>query len=146
MQCKNCGQYFKTTGHGRKPQYCSDKCRVDANRKRRQNGTKKEETKQPVVINLPSKSVKTSIQAQDLTKETFERMCDASVLEELRYARDILHKAMISPDTPANALPAISRELIGITEKIEGMSDSTNPLSALETEDVTNDTFDAATI
>lgn len=146
MQCKNCGHFFKTTGHGRKPQYCSDKCRVDAHRKRTPNGTKKEETKQPVVINLPTKSVKTSIQAEDLTRETFERMCDASVLEELRYARDILHKAMISPDTPANALPAISRELIGITEKIEGMSDSTNPLSALETEAVTNDTFDAATI
>lgn len=146
MQCKNCGHFFKTTGHGRKPQYCSDKCRVDANRKRKQNGTKKEETKQPVVINLPSKSIKTSIQDEYLTKETFERMCDTSVLEELRYARDILHKAMISPDTPANALPAISRELIGITEKIEGMSDSTNPLSALETEAVTNDTFDAATI
>lgn len=146
MQCKNCGHFFKTTGHGRKPQYCSDKCRVDANRKRKQNGTKKEEIKQPVVINLPTKSVKTSVQAEDLTKETFERMCDASVLEELRYARDILHKAMISPDTPANALPAISKELISITEKIEGMSDSTNPLSALETEAVTNDTFDAATI
>ncbi|UQA84498.1 DUF6076 domain-containing protein [Gardnerella vaginalis] len=146
MQCQNCGQYFKTTGHGRKPQYCSDKCRVDANRKRKQNGTKKEEIKQPVVINLPTKSVKTSVQAEDLTKETFERMCDASVLEELRYARDILHKAMISPDTPANALPAISKELISITEKIEGMSDSTNPLSALETEAVTNDTFDATTI
>lgn len=146
MQCQNCGQYFKTTGHGRKPQYCSDKCRVDANRKRKQNGTKKEEIKQPVVINLPTKSVKTSVQAEDLTKETFERMCDASVLEELRYARDILHKAMISPDTPANALPAISKELISITEKIEGMSDSTNTLSALETEAVTNDTFDATTI
>lgn len=146
MQCKNCGHFFKTTGHGRKPQYCSDKCRVDANRKRKQNGTKKEETKQPIVINLPSKSVKTSVQAEELTKETFERICDASVLEELRYARDILHKAMISPDTPANALPAISKELISITEKIEGMSDSTNPLSALETEAVTNDTFDATTI
>lgn len=146
MQCKNCGHFFKTTGHGRKPLYCSDKCRVDANRKRKQNSIKKEETKQPVVINLSSKSVKTSIQAEELTKETFERMCDASVLEELRYARDILHKAMISPDTPANALPSISRELIGITEKIEGMSDATNPLSAIETEDVTNDTFDAATI
>ena len=146
MQCKNCGHFFKTTGHGRKPQYCSDKCRVDANRKRKQNGAKKEETKQPVVINLPSKSVKTSIQDEELTKETFERMCDTSGLEELRYARDILHKAMISPDTPANALPAISRELIGITEKIEGMSDSTNPLSVLETEAVNNDTFDAATI
>lgn len=146
MQCKNCGQYFKTTGHGRKPQYCSDKCRVDASRKRKQNGTKKEETRQPVVINLPNKSVKTSIQDEDLTKETFERMCDVSVLEELRYARDILHKAMISPDTPANALPAISRELIGITAKIEGMSDSTNPLNTLGTEVVNNDTFDATTI
>lgn len=139
MQCQNCGRFFKTTGHGRKPQYCSTKCRVDANRKKKRGETvdKPQDDKQPVVINLPSKKVKTTIQVPDLTKQSFNRMLDDSLEDELRFTRDVLHKALISPDTPASALAAISRELINTTEKLNALVEQNNddPFNVMESED-----------
>lgn len=149
MQCKNCGRFFKTTGHGRKPSYCSDKCRVDANRKKKkQQTTPAEEPRQEIVINLPSKKVKTTVSNTDLTKRTFDRMCDSTLEEELRFTRDVLHKALISPDTPATALAAISRELVNVTEKLEALVDNTDandPLFGGEAFDEST-TFDTSLI
>lgn len=152
MQCKNCGRFFKSTGHGRKPQYCSAKCRVDANRKKKR-GEKTENTVQedvqPVVINLPSKKVKTTISNKDLTKQLFDRMFDDSLEDELRFTRDVLHKALISPDTPASALAAISRELINMTEKLNNLVEQSNddPFNLSETEDVYDSgSFDSSLI
>ena len=39
----------------------------------------------------------------------------------LRDNRDLLLKAMADPTTPANALPAISRQLIDVCERIEAL-------------------------
>lgn len=146
MKCKNCGRFFKTTGRGRAPMYCSEKCRVDAHRKKNPKPTKP--SRQEVLFEIPgeSKPIKTTISTDELTKDVFDRMCDSRTIDELRFAKDIIHNAMISPDTPPSALAALSKTLIEISEKIECLGDSDNPLIALETEDVTNDTFDAATI
>lgn len=37
----------------------------------------------------------------------------------LRLNRDVLSKALTSPDTPANALAAISRQLLAVTERLD---------------------------
>lgn len=146
MQCKNCGRFFKPTGHGRKPQYCSDKCRVNANRKRRkqqkQSNTDSQADRQSVMINLPSKTVKTTVGNEDLSKRTFDRMLDSTLEEELRFTRDVLHKALISPDTPASALAAISRELVNVTEKLEATVNDSEPSGSL----FGGEAFDGSTV
>ncbi|WP_246815486.1 hypothetical protein [Alloscardovia sp. HMSC034E08] len=108
-----------------------------------------QEDVQPVVINLPSKKVKTTISNKDLTKQLFDRMFDDSLEDELRFTRDVLHKALISPDTPASALAAISRELINMTEKLNNLVEQSNddPFNLSETEDVYDSgSFDSSLI
>lgn len=58
---------------------------------------------------------------QDLDQRSFERMMDGSMLDMLRANRDRLQKAMDDTSTPANALPAISRQLIDVCERIESL-------------------------
>ena len=48
-------------------------------------------------------------------------MMDGSMLDMLRANRDRLQKAMDSESTPANALPAISRQLIAVCDRIESL-------------------------
>ena len=48
-------------------------------------------------------------------------MMDGSMLDMLRANRDRLQKAMDDMSTPANALPAISRQLIDVCERIESL-------------------------
>ena len=48
-------------------------------------------------------------------------MMDGSMLDILRDNRDLLLKAMANPTTPATTLPAISRQLIDVCERIESL-------------------------
>lgn len=123
MKCKNCGRFFKTTGRGRAPMYCSEKCRVDAHRKKNPKSTKLK--RQEVLFEIPgeSKPIKTTIPTDELTKDAFDRMCDSRLEDELRFARDILHAALISPDTPPSALASMAKQYIEITEKLAGVVD-----------------------
>ncbi|MFR0588808.1 hypothetical protein ACLUWG_03200 [Bifidobacterium apri] len=57
----------------------------------------------------------------DLDQRSFERMMDGSMLDMLRANRDRLQQAMDDKSTPANALPAISRQLIAVCDRIESL-------------------------
>lgn len=70
----------------------------------------------------PVKAVETKQKPErDLDQRSFERMMDGSMLDMLRANRDRLQKAMDDTSTPANALPAISRQLIDVCERIESL-------------------------
>ena len=50
-------------------------------------------------------------------------MCDGRLEDELRFARDILRAALMSPDTPASALANMAKQYVEITEKLAGVVD-----------------------
>ena len=109
MKCELCGKEFRPSGHGRPQRYCSKSCRQKADYRRKKN-------KPPV------KAMETKQKPeQDLDQRSFERMMDGSMLDMLRANRDRLQKAMDDTSTPANALPAISRQLIDLCERIESL-------------------------
>ena len=113
MKCELCGKEFQPSGHGRPQKYCSKSCRQKADYRRKKN---RRNSKPPV------KAVETKQKPeQDLDQRSFERMMDGSMLDMLRANRDRLQKAMDDTSTPANALPAISRQLIGVCERIESL-------------------------
>lgn len=112
MKCELCGKEFQPSGHGRAQKYCSKSCRQKADYRRKKNRPGKP----------PVKAVETKQKPeQDLDQRSFERMMDGSMLDILRDNRDLLLKAMADPTTPANALPAISRQLIDVCERIEAL-------------------------
>lgn len=76
-------------------------------------------------------SVSPTVEA-DIDKQTFERMRDGRVLDELRFNRDVLHKALADPATPPMALTAISKQLIEVCEKIENLETADDELPASE--------------
>lgn len=49
-------------------------------------------------------------------------MMDDSLEDVLRMNRDRLKAALQDPSTPTNALPGISRQLIDVCERLQGMS------------------------
>ena len=113
MKCELCGKEFQPSGHGRPQKYCSKSCRQKADYRRKKNSRN---GKPPV------KAVETKQKPeQDLDQRSFERMMDGSMLDMLRANRDRLQKAMDDTSTPANALPAISRQLIDVCERIEAL-------------------------
>lgn len=113
MKCELCGKEFQPSGHGRPQKYCSKSCRQKADYRRKKNSRN---GKPPV------KAVETKQKPeQDLDQRSFERMMDGSMLDMLRANRDRLQKAMDDTSTPANALPAISRQLIDVCERIESL-------------------------
>lgn len=117
MKCELCGKEFQPSGHGRPQRYCSKSCRQKAAYRRKKNRATQTEADRPV-----SKPTKTKQKPeQDLDQRSFERMMDGSMLDILRDNRDLLLKAMADPTTPANALPAISRQLIDVCERIEAL-------------------------
>lgn len=124
MQCAQCGRFFKTSSTGRPAKYCSGKCRVAAHRKHQDQP--ESERQQPVTITLPGNKtpVKTSIPGDVLTRETFESMCDGRLVDEYRFARDILHHAMQSGDTPAASLAALSKQYLEIVNRLAGLADA----------------------
>ena len=117
MICEVCGKQFRPSGNGSQQKYCSAKCRQKDYRRRKKNRPAQDRNgKQPV------KAVETKQKPErDLDQRSFERMMDGSMLDMLRANRDRLQKAMDDTSTPANALPAISRQLIDVCERIESL-------------------------
>lgn len=110
MNCEICGGEFRPSGHGKRQKYCSESCRNKSKYRRRKDGTSPQETqtkRNPKPEPLP-----------DLDKREFDRMMDDSIEDVLRASRDRLKKAMEDLSTPANALPAISRQLIAVCDRL----------------------------
>ena len=117
MICEVCGKQFRPSGKGSQQKYCSAKCRQKDYRRRKKNRPAQDRNSKP-----PVKAVETKQKPeQDLDQRSFERMMDGSMLDILRDNRDLLLKAMADPTTPANALPAISRQLIAVCDRIESL-------------------------
>ena len=117
MICEVCGKQFRPSGKGSQQKYCSAKCRQKDYRRRKKNRPAQHRNSKP-----PVKAVETKQKPErDLDQRSFERMMDGSMLDMLRANRDRLQKAMDDTSTPANALPAISRQLIDVCERIESL-------------------------
>lgn len=117
MICEVCGKQFRPSGKGNQQKYCSAKCRQKDYRRRKKNRPAQDRNGKP-----PVKAVETKQKPErDLDQRSFERMMDGSMLDMLRANRDRLQKAMDDTSTPANALPAISRQLIDVCERIESL-------------------------
>lgn len=117
MICEACGKQFRPSGKGSQQKYCSAKCRQKDYRRRKKNRPAQDRNGKP-----PVKAVETKQKPErDLDQRSFERMMDGSMLDMLRANRDRLQKAMDDTSTPANALPAISRQLIDVCERIESL-------------------------
>lgn len=117
MICEVCGKQFRPSGKGSQQKYCSAKCRQKDYRRRKKNRPAQDRNSKP-----PVKAVETKQKPErDLDQRSFERMMDGSMMDMLRANRDRLQKAMDDTSTPANALPAISRQLIDVCERIESL-------------------------
>ena len=114
MKCELCGKEFQPSGHGRPQKYCSKSCRQKADYRRKKD-------RPPQTAAKKTKTRTKREPESDLDQRSFERMMDGSMLDMLRANRDRLQKAMDDTSTPANALPAISRQLIDVCERIESL-------------------------
>lgn len=114
MKCELCGKEFQSSGHGRPQRYCSKSCRQKADYRRKKD-------RPPQTAAKKTKTRTKREPESDLDQRSFERMMDGSMLDMLRANRDRLQKAMDDTSTPANALPAISRQLIDVCERIESL-------------------------
>lgn len=114
MRCEICGAEFRPSGHGKRQRYCSESCRNKAKYRRRKNGGSAD-TKE-----------KTKTAPVELDRREFERMMDDDMETVLRMNRDRLKAALQDPSTPANALPGISRQLISVCERLQGMDGQTD--------------------
>lgn len=136
MICEVCGKQFRPSGKGSQQKYCSAKCRQKDYRRRKKNRPAQDRNGKP-----PVKAVETKQKPErDLDQRSFERMMDGSMLGMLRANRDRLQRAMDDTSTPAYSLPAISRQLIDVCERIEmlqggGLTDLLND----EEDEVTDD-------
>lgn len=117
MKCELCGNEFRPSGHGRPQRYCSKSCRQKADYRRKKNRPAQAAKPKPTAKAAPTKHEP----EPDLDQRSFERMMDGSMLDMLRANRDRLQKAMDDTSTPANALPAISRQLIAVCDRIESL-------------------------
>lgn len=117
MICEVCGRQFRPSGRGSQQKYCSAKCRQKDYRRRKKNRPAQARKSSPTVGTAETKREPES----DLDQRSFERMMDGSMLDMLRVNRDRLRKAMDDVSTPANALPAISRQLIAVCDRIESL-------------------------
>lgn len=117
MKCELCGKEFQPSGHGRPQRYCSKSCRQKADYRRKKNRPAQAAKPKSTAKDAPTKHEPES----DLDQRSFERMMDGSMLDMLRANRDRLQKAMDDASTPANALPAISRQIIAVCDRIESL-------------------------
>ena len=117
MKCLECGREFRPSGRGKPNKYCSGACRAKAYRRRKKTGDA------PATAERESKPVKARKPAPlpELDRRSFERMMDASFEDVLRHNRDRLREALDDISTPAYALPAISRQLIAVSERLENL-------------------------
>ena len=158
MKCIICGSEFRPRGAGKPQKYCSVKCRNKAKvvaRKAKANG----EPPPFAEIPRPAKPVKRTPdtaepalkpkqakERPDLSRDEFRRMMDESLEDVLRRNRDRLSKALDDPDTPANALAAISRQLIAVVERLDQLEGGDPLLDTLDgdTQDLTQEAGDGA--
>ena len=131
MKCIICGAEFRPRGAGKPQKYCSTKCRNKAKvmaRKARAGGT------QPPAVEAtkPATKPRKAKERPDLSRDEFKRMMDESLEDVLRRNRDRLSKALDDPDTPANALAAISRQLIAVVERLDRLEGGDPLLDAPE--------------
>lgn len=112
MKCRICGAEFRPTQGGGRPQkYCSAKCRNKAKVMARKGTGIKPDSPKPEHDKPEA--------PKELTRIEFKRMMDDSLEDVLRTNRDVLAHALTDPSTPANALAAISRQLIAVTERLD---------------------------
>lgn len=135
MKCLECGREFKPTGHGKAPKYCSNACRQKAYKARRKAGLAAKPTPS-------SKPQAGQSERPDLSRDEFKRMMDESLEDVLRRNRDRLSQALDDPDTPANALAAISRQLIAVVERLDRLEGGDPLLGGLEGSDTDDDDGD----
>ena len=145
MKCIICGAEFRPRGAGKPQKYCSTKCRNKAKvmaRKARTGGT------QPPAVEAtkPATKPRKAKERPDLSRDEFKRMMDESLEDVLRRNRDRLSKALDDPDTPANALAAISRQLIAVVERLDRLEGGDPLLDAPEgdAQDLTQEAEDDA--
>ncbi|WP_454892196.1 hypothetical protein [Alloscardovia omnicolens] len=133
MQCKNCGKLFKPSGHGRKPSFCSDRCRVDYNRTKKRFS--KSETVSPSVkvdksgkvLNVPS-AVAREVR-EEITGRDFEKMMGHGYADDLEFVKQVVKRAMTDAETPASALPGLSKTLLEASKQIDDLDPSSNESS-----------------
>ncbi|KFJ02648.1 hypothetical protein [Bifidobacterium thermacidophilum] len=136
MKCRICGSEFRPTQGGGRPQkYCSAKCRNKAKVMARKGASAKPDSPKP-------EHDKTEA-PKELTSVEFKRMMDDSLEDVLRTNRDVLAHALTDPGTPANALAAISRQLIAVTERLDQLEGG-DPLLDLTTDTDESEEMDAA--
>ena len=117
MRCLVCGERFQPTNHNGKTQkYCSKSCKNRAAYLRRKGMPVGERA------SADPSPVDAGGRGHELGRREFERMMDDSLEDVLRMNRDRLQDALQDPSTPANALPGISRQLIDVCERLQGMS------------------------
>jgi hypothetical protein len=115
MKCLECGREFRPSGRGKPSKYCSGACKAKAYRRRKKNG-------EVVAVPKPTQAKENDPAGiPELDRRSFERMMDDSFEDVLRHNRDRLRAALDDISTPANALPAISRQLIAVSERLENM-------------------------
>ncbi|OZG52778.1 hypothetical protein [Pseudoscardovia suis] len=162
MKCVICGSGFRPRGGGKPQKYCSVKCRNKAKvkaRKARKNGTMPQPAEAPKPANITRRAPeaakpetakpapKKAKERPDLSRDEFRRMMDESLEDVLRRNRDRLSKALDDPDTPANALAAISRQLIAVVERLDRLEGGDPLLDAgdgLDSRDLTQEADDGA--
>lgn len=114
MRCEQCGKEFRPSGRGKAQRYCSKQCRNRANYLERKNGS--------VVVRPKPETKPASPQTVPMRRLDFERLMDSPIEDVLRDNRDRLQAAMDDMDTPASALPAISRQLIAVCRELASES------------------------
>lgn len=135
MKCVICGKEFPAnTNARRKPKYCSAACKQKAYELRKRIGAKPEVKRAKKKVTV---QVSRNVDAE-LDKDTFERMRDGALVDTLRFNRDVLQKALGSPDTPPSALAAISKQLIAVCRQIETLETDDGDVLA-SSEELTDD-------
>lgn len=136
MKCRICGSEFRPTQGGGRPQkYCSAKCRNKAKVMARKGTGIKPDSPKPEHDKPEA--------PKELTRIEFKRMMDDSLEDVLRTNRDVLAHALTDPGTPANALAAISRQLIAVTERLDQLEGG-DPLLDLTTDTDESEEMNAA--
>lgn len=123
MICQQCGKKFRPSGHGSQSKYCSPACKAKAYRSRKKAGVKgdKPHRKSKTVTVDVSKTVNAT-----LDKREFDRMMDGSYEDQLRFARDVLRRALGSEATPAASLAPIARELLAVSKQLDDLDPSSS--------------------
>lgn len=136
MKCMICGSEFRPKQGGGRPQkYCSAKCRNKAKVMARKGAGIKPDS--------PKTEHGKPETPKELTRVEFRRMMDDSLEDVLRTNRDVLAHALTDPGTPANALAAISRQLIAVTERLDQLEGG-DPLLDLTAEADESEEMNAA--